>query len=239
MTKKYYDLTIKRYTANREPACWEQSFKVPVEKPTTVLQALQHVYEHEDPLLAFDYSCRYGRCGLCGVELNGKPVLACMTFIREGMNVISPLSNLRPLRDLVVDREPLEQLIKQHCIYHGGFAHKESGKLPSPGCDDPFRKVKLPDQLGKLQECVNCLCCHASCPNVGVEAAELEQFAGPYIFLRLAILQFDPGDDQDRLAQASSLGIEKCADCRKCYCPQGVPIYNKAISALLEMQGLN
>jgi succinate dehydrogenase/fumarate reductase iron-sulfur protein len=230
----YYKVTVRRYSAGHEPPNWEQAYLVPAEDRTTILQALQYIYENVDPLLAFEYSCRYGRCGLCGLEVNGKPVLACMAFISKEENLLAPLSNLERLRDLIIDRKPIERLIRKFGIYHGEAVEQvhQAKSIPEPG--GGFKNINVPDHLSKLMECVNCLCCHASCPMLKELNHDLERFAGPYIFLKLASLQFDPGDNQDRLAQAHKLGLKYCADCRKCYCPQGVPIYSGAIKPLLE-----
>lgn len=230
----YYRISVRRYSAESEPASWEQTYQVPAENRTTILQALQYIYENVDPLLAFDYSCRYGRCGLCGLEVNGKPVLACMTFINKEENHVAPLSNLKPFRDLIIDRKPVERLIRKFGIYHNDLDQKKRQVEGIPKPANKFRSMIVPEQLGKLMECVNCLCCHASCHRVKDFNHDLERFAGPYIFLKLASLQFDPGDNQDRLSHAHELGLKHCADCRKCYCPQGIPIYRGAIKPLLD-----
>jgi succinate dehydrogenase/fumarate reductase iron-sulfur protein len=230
----YYKITVRRYSADPEPARWEQTYQVPAENRTTILQALQYIYENVDPLLAFEYTCRYGRCGLCGMEVNGKPVLACMTFINKEENLVAPLSNLETLRDLIIDRKSIERLIRKIGIYHGESVQQMHQIESVPEAAGGFKIMNVPDQLGKLMECVNCLCCHASCLMLEEFKNDLERFAGPYIFLKLASLQFDPGDNQDRLAQAHELGLKHCADCGKCYCPQGIPIYRGAIKPLLE-----
>jgi len=230
----YYKITVRRYSANPKPVSWEQTYEVPAENRTTILQALQYIYENIDPLLAFEYSCRYGRCGLCGLVVNGKPVLACMTFIKKEENLLGPLPNFEPLRDLVIDRKPIERLIRKFGIYPDDSDQIKSQVKGIPEPAGRFRRMNVPERLGKLMECVNCLCCHASCPIVKEFNHDLEHFAGPYLFLKLASLQLDPGDNQDRVAQAHELGLKHCADCKKCYCPQGIPIYRGAIKLLLD-----
>ncbi|MEE2605556.1 MAG: 2Fe-2S iron-sulfur cluster-binding protein, partial [Thermoproteota archaeon] len=48
-------------------------FVVPVEKYTTVLDALLNVKSHLDHSIAVRYSCRQASCGSCGMKINGKP----------------------------------------------------------------------------------------------------------------------------------------------------------------------
>ena len=218
----------------------------------TVLQALQQVYEEQDPTLAFEYSCRYGRCGLCAAQINGKPLLACTTFLQEGETTVGPLSNLPVLRDLVIDRRPLEELIAAKKIYFTGEGDEVGGLyVPADSSRDQgefsnyrrtgsepasrklFGQLQVPESLQKLLPCFECLCCHASCPGIKAHASELDRFAGPYIFLKLAQLALHPRDIKERREQALSLGIEYCRSCRSCRCPRGIPIYREAIEPFL------
>lgn len=257
-------IRIRRFSpenGENQPASFEQLFTLPGSGKMTVLQALQQVYEEQDPTLAFEYSCRYGRCGLCAVEVNGKPLLACTTFLQEGETTIGPLSNLPVLRDLVIDRRPLEELIAAKKIYFSGKGdegdedgesdglkaptHSSSDQgAPSTGCGtspeaashELFGQLQAPESLQKLLSCIECLCCHAACPGISANRSaepDLTSFAGPYIFLKLAQLAQHPRDIKDRQQQAISLGLEYCRTCRKCRCPRGIPIYREAIEPLL------
>ena len=259
-------IRIKRYSPEQggspepgnssEPGSREELFPLPGDEKMTVLQALQQIYEEQDPTLAFEYSCRYGRCGLCAVEVNGKPRLACTTFLQEGETTIGPLSNLPVLRDLVIDRRPLENLIAAEQIFFTAkeeslIVHGESGKGPSKFAVSPgpapatgsepapgklFGQLQAPESLQKLLPCLECFCCHAACPGIaehGSAGSDLNRFAGPYIFLKLAQMALHPRDTKDRRQQALSLGLDYCRNCRSCYCPQGIPIYREAIKTLI------
>ncbi len=226
-------IIINRFKSRPEKEGTKSTFFVSVEDGATVLQALQYIYERLDPTLAFEYSCRYGRCGLCGVMVNERSVLACTTFIRAEEINIKPLANLPLVRDLVIDREPLETILKEHRIYYAANAG-EAAAGSGPGNISPgFDPVRIPGGLAKLSSCLECLCCHSACSNLDPEGTNLEGFAGPFIFLKLAQLHLDPRDHMDRKAQARRLGIEKCLNCQGCYCPQGIPVYRDAIKPLL------
>lgn len=226
-------LVINRSKNSQAKEDKKSTFIVPFDERTTVLQALQYIYEHLDPALAFEYSCRYGRCGLCGVIFNERPVLACTAFIRSEEINLKPLANLPPVRDLVIDRTPLDTFLKEQKIYYTA----DSGEtVASPGqvnIKPGFRTVKIPAGFVKLSGCLECLCCHSACSGLDHDGAKLEDFAGPFIFLKLALLHLDPRDHVDRKAQARQFGIEKCLNCRGCYCSQGIPIYREAIQLLL------
>ncbi len=224
-----YHLTIKRYHASREPAYYESRHVLQFEdERPTVLQALIAIYENEDPDLAFCYNCRYLKCGLCAVEVDGKPVLACVTPLQEGQT-IGPLANLPLHRDLVIERRSLQELLLREKIFRvpGTEKNRVEGFIPD------FPELKMPPNLEKLLGCIECLCCQASCPTLA-ESDQLAVYAGPYIFVKLAQLHLDPLDDVDRVAQAARLGIESCRACGRCSCPQDIDIQNQAI---LPLQG--
>ena len=51
-------------------------------------------YKHKEEKiddLSFRYGCRARNCGVCTVDINGKPRLACRARVKEG-DTISPLS---------------------------------------------------------------------------------------------------------------------------------------------------
>lgn len=226
-------LVINRFKNRQGKEAAKSTFIVPVEDGATVLQALQYIYENLDPTLAFEYSCRYGRCGLCGVIVNERPVLACTAFIRSEELYVKPLANLPQMRDLVIDRTPLDIFLKEQRIYYAADAGEAAISPELVGTKPIFKTVKIPETLVKLSSCLECLCCHSACSNLAPGGTELESFAGPFIFLKLAQLHFDPRDHVDRKAQARRFGIEKCLVCKGCYCPQGIPLYREAIEPLL------
>lgn len=62
-----------------------------------------------DDTLGYSYACRFQRCGLCGLVVNNKDNLACITVCREDME-IEPLRNLPIVRDLCVSgKQPQRQ----------------------------------------------------------------------------------------------------------------------------------
>ena len=89
-------------------------FQIPVQKWTTVLEAILYVKQNFDHSIAVRYSCRQASCGSCGMKINGKPALACYTKVSElNSNVITvePMNNFPIIRDLAVD---FKQLISTH-----------------------------------------------------------------------------------------------------------------------------
>ena len=60
-----------------------QSFYVEEYSSMTLFIALNIIREQQDPSLQFDFCCRAGICGSCGMVINGRPGLACHTQTRD------------------------------------------------------------------------------------------------------------------------------------------------------------
>ena len=82
-----------------------QSFYVEEYSSMTLFIALNIIREQQDPSLQFDFCCRAGICGSCGMVINGRPGLACHTQTRDLPDhiVLHPLPVFKLLGDLSVD----------------------------------------------------------------------------------------------------------------------------------------
>jgi succinate dehydrogenase/fumarate reductase iron-sulfur protein len=187
-----------------------REYHVPAPEGATVLQALQYIYEELDPHLAYRYGCRFRRCGLCGVMVDGKPRLACRVKL-ESVTEIAPLSGLPLLRSLVVNRSAYMERLQGMQLFPRGQETEILGTVH----EDPLHK--------NLMHCVECLCCVASCPDC---ITQNSNYTGPYAYVKLAQLLLDPRDTADRRAQALELGVERCAGCLKCVCPNGIKLHD-------------
>jgi succinate dehydrogenase/fumarate reductase iron-sulfur protein len=80
------------------------SFEVERFDPMTVLDVLLAVQRQHDPSLGFRYSCRVGMCNVCGVRVDGEPILACRVPLDAGQEElrIEPMEGMPVARDLVV-----------------------------------------------------------------------------------------------------------------------------------------
>ncbi len=85
--------------------------KVTVRKLSTILDAARKLDIPMPTLCHHPELSPYGGCRLCIVEIKGspKPVAACTTFAREGMEVITTSPNLEKLR-----RTTLELILSDH-----------------------------------------------------------------------------------------------------------------------------
>ena len=90
----------------------------------------------EDPI-AFDYDCREGICGSCGVMINGIPhgpvpsTATCQLFLRhfkDGDTITLEPWRARAfpvIKDLVVDRSALDRIVAA-----GGYVSVDAGSAP-------------------------------------------------------------------------------------------------------------
>lgn len=217
MTGEKITITVERSDpeGGREPVL--QPYEVPMEEGATVMGALLNVYETSEPDLAFRCGCRNRDCGLCAVDVNGKPRLACITPLRKGM-VIRPLAKLPVARDLMIDRGWIMPFLERFDLF-----------VRDGGVGEAPQRLPVPPAHASLAGCAECLSCLSTCPSFEFGR---EDVAGPYHFVKLAQLHWDPRDRVDRRAQAARLGIARCAACRKCACPLGIPIYREAVAPL-------
>jgi succinate dehydrogenase/fumarate reductase iron-sulfur protein len=212
-------IRVRRFDPGCDPEPRWEVFDLPVASGESVLGVLQRIRETSDSTLAFRYGCRFKGCGLCTVEIDGRPLPACTIRAREGMEV-GPLGSFPVLRDLAVDRRPLAELFARHRLH---LLPTEGEKLPA--------SFEVPPAYGELAKCTECLACLAGCPSFDLENGS---FGGPLAFVKLAQLHLDPRDGQDRRAQAKALGVTTCRSCEdRCSCPVGVSIYRTAIQLLL------
>ena len=224
-------LRVRRFDPLSEPQARWQEFDVPDVEGESVLGVLQRIRELFDSTLAFRYGCRFRGCGLCTLEIDGRPLPACMIRAKEGMEV-GPLGSFPVLRDLVVDRRPLTEFFARHKLH---LVLPAGGELPAT--------FEVPPAYDDLAKCTECLACLATCPSFDVgnlgnpndsDDPEKPSFGGPLTFVKLAQLHFDPRDAEDRRAQAKALGVGTCRSCQtQCSCPIGVRIHPSAIEPML------
>ena len=123
----------------------------------------------EEPV-AFESDCREGICGTCGVMINGrahgpqKATATCQLHMREFSDgdeiVIEPFraAGFPVVRDLVVDRSPLDRIIEA-----GGYISVGIGAASDANLT-PVPKVAA-DQALDAASCIGCGACVAACPN--------------------------------------------------------------------------
>lgn len=154
---------IKRQKSPDSKSYW-QTFRYDGPKDVTVTGLLDSLNYHDDlfdingdpaPRIRWECSCLQAMCGSCAMVINGKPALACETFIKD-VRLKDDTLTLEPLRkfpvicDLMVDRSIIEQNLKSSDSFIREYTK------PNP---------KAYAQQYATAKCLKCGLCLEICPN--------------------------------------------------------------------------
>ena len=159
---------------------------VPVNEHTTVLEALRWIQLHRDPTLGLRHSCFHASCGTCGVRVNGRERLACVTPISEfsGPITVDPIANLPVLHDVVVDMGPfMGRFPEPHPLV------RVSELLPEAATPDGIEMHE------RYEDCIECGLCLSACP----VAATDDTYVGPAALAYAQRLLEEPRADRDAI----------------------------------------
>lgn len=198
-------VTIFRFNPMRDKDFYYQPYAYEFQTGMTVLDVLNLLRETQDPTLSYDWCCRNGHCGLCGITVNGKPVLSCRQAANPEDMRLEPLQNLPVVKDLVIDRETYERNRPQLRL----FLERQCGEVAEPEVIDmeKFEDFKV------ASRCIECFCCVSVCPEYKKHP---HIFPGPAVFALEARHFFDPRDEMRRGLLVKSEGIEYCTECGLC-----------------------
>jgi len=198
------------------------TYRVPLTKGLTVLDALLWVKEHVDPGLALRYSCRMGICGSCGMLINGEPRLGCETQVADLKSdtiEVGPLTNFPVVRDVATD---FTDFFSHHRRIRPYLIRPENGTLEPPAQELSQTEA---EKLAYYQftMCIMCGLCDAACPVVAFD----REFLGPQALAqayRFAADTRDRGWSERRETVDTAHGCFRCELAGSCsaVCPKGV-----------------
>ena len=174
-----------------------QEFHVMIPEQAYVLDALEAGWR-QDSSLMFRHSCHHASCGSCGMRIQGRERLSCITpafgVARRGVIRLEPLRNFLVVADLVVDMNPLAhklERVKAHVITDEAWP--------------------------RFVNCIECGLCISACP----ASATSREYLGPAV-LAAAIRNMD--DPEVRSQVEGQNGIWRCHSAFECteVCPAGV-----------------
>jgi len=207
------------------------NYKCEVTEGMVVLDAIHKIQSNQANDLACRWNCKAGKCGSCGVEINGKPKLACMTrmneFEEEQTVVITPLKSFPVIKDIVSDvswnYKQNEKIIP--------FSPSEKDKEK-----DFVMMQKDVDRVQHFRKCIECYLCQNVC-HVIRDNDTKENFVGPRFMARLASLEMHPYDRADRIPDIKNDHGSGMCNITKCcteVCPEEIQITDDAIIPLKE-----
>jgi succinate dehydrogenase / fumarate reductase iron-sulfur subunit len=220
-------LRIQRQDGPDEPSRWE-SFEVEREPLMNVISCLQHIQrrprttEGKDvPPVAWECSCLEEICGACTMVINGRVRQACSALVDQLSQPIElrPMSKFPVVRDLVVDRRPLFEALKQVKAWIEIDGTHDLGFGPRQSQDDQ-------DATYPLSKCMTCGCCVEACPNYH----EKSPFIGPQAVSQVRLFNMHPSGRMHAHERLETLmgvgGIAYCGKSQNCVevCPKEIPL---------------
>lgn len=188
----------------------------------------QLIARNEDPV-AFDFDCREGICGSCGMLINGVAhgplggMATCQLHMRhfdDGATIsIEPFraESFPLVKDLIIDRSALDRIIQA-----GGYISVSTGSAPEAN------NILIPEQTAEraldAAACIGCGACVAACPNA---AAQL------FTAAKVTHLRTLPQGQPERYARAERMvrkmeaeGFGSCTNYAECeaVCPVEISI---------------
>ena len=202
-----------------------QTFELEEAESMTLFIALNEIRQTMDPSLQFDFVCRAGICGSCGMIINGRPGLACRTLTRNLPECITlaPLPAFELIGDLSVNTgkwmrgmsEHLETWVHQRDLDKADIDRLEERMEPD-----------LAEKIYELERCIECGCCIAACGTARMR----EDFVGAVGLNQITRFRLDPRDERSDADFYSLVGDESgvfgCMTLLGCedYCPKDLPL---------------
>lgn len=221
--RRVVNLRVYRRNPKQGKSSHFDKFEVPIQRWTTVLDALLHAKSYLDKSIAIRYSCRMASCGSCGMKINGIPRLACYTKVSEideDIITCEPLPNFPIIRDLVTD---FSDFFEHHRSMEP-FVHNPNADIVDKNSLTEF--IQSPEDVEKYLQfsyCIKCGLCYSACPSVGSDT----KFAGPQALAQAYRYFADNRDDATRSRLDivdTKHGIWRCHFAGSCsvVCPKGV-----------------
>ena len=201
-----------------------QSYELDEAEGMTLFIALNEIREAQDPSLQFDFVCRAGICGSCGMMINGRPALACRTLTKNLELEISlaPLPVFELIADLSVDTGKWMRGMSEglEAWVHMKEQEVDLGRL------EERMEPELAEKIYELDRCIECGCCIAGCGTVRMR----EDFVGAAGLNKIARFRLDPRDqrsDDDFFELiGDDNGVFGCMSLLGCHdvCPKNLPL---------------
>ena len=240
--KRQLRIHIVRYNPqDPETAPRLQTFEVEEAVGMTLYVALTEIRETQDASLNFDFVCRAGICGSCGMLINGRPALACRALTLDlGQDItLAPLPVFELISDLSVNtgkwmRDMSERLET--------WIHTQTEAIDLSAMEEVMEPA-LAREIYELERCIECGCCIAACGTVQMRP----DFVGAVGLNKLARFRLDPRDIRDDANFYELVGDESgvfgCMTLLGCedMCPKDLPLATQIafLRRKMAMQGLH
>jgi fumarate reductase iron-sulfur subunit len=202
----------------------QQTYELEQTEGMTLFVALSEIRDTLDPSLQFDFVCRAGICGSCGMVINGKPGLACRTLTKNvGPDItLAPLPFFRMVGDLSVDTGNWMRGMSERLQT---WVHLKEEKVDFKRIEEPM-DPDLAEKIYELDRCIECGCCVAACGTARMR----EDFVGAVGLNKMARYRLDPRDKRTDADYYELIGDDNgvfgCMSLLACHdvCPKDLPL---------------
>ncbi|MCB1701240.1 MAG: fumarate reductase iron-sulfur subunit [Pseudomonadales bacterium] len=211
----------------RDPASVPQlqTFELEEADSMTLFIALNEIRERQDPSLQFDFVCRAGICGSCGMIINGRPGLACRTLTRDLPDniVLAPLPAFELIGDLSVNTGKWMRGMSERLET---WVHTQGLEQLDVDAIEEAMEPALAEQIYELERCIECGCCVAACGTARMR----EDFVGAVGLNQITRFRLDPRDERTDAEFYELVGDESgvfgCMTLLGCedMCPKDLPL---------------
>jgi fumarate reductase iron-sulfur subunit len=202
-----------------------QSFEIEEADSMTLFIALNEIREQQDPSLQFDFVCRAGICGSCGMIINGRPGLACRTLTKDLPDTITlaPLPGFELIGDLSVNTGKWMRGMSEHLetwVHQQGLEQVDIDRV------EDRMEPDLAEEIYELERCIECGCCIAACGTAQMR----DDFVGAAGLNQITRFRLDPRDERSDAdfyeLVGDDSGVFGCMTLLGCedMCPKDLPL---------------
>src|SRR6478735_5433302 len=190
----------------------------------TLFMALSEIREKQEPSLQFDFVCRAGICGSCGMMINGRPGLACRTLTKNvGPDItLAPLPVFKLVGDLSVDTGTWMRAMSERLET---WLHMKEAEVDLQRIEARM-EPELAEEIYLIDRCIECGCCVAGCGTARMRP----DFVGAVGLNKIGRFRLDPRDSRDDEdfyeLVGDDNGVFGCMSLLACHdvCPKQLPL---------------
>ncbi|NDY95673.1 fumarate reductase iron-sulfur subunit [Wenzhouxiangella limi] len=199
------------------------SFELEEYEGMTLFIALNEIRDRFAPDLQYDFVCRAGICGSCGMVVNGRPGLACRTLTSTlpAEITLAPLPLFKLIGDLSVDTGEWMRGMSERLET---WVHEQT--TPDIHALEERMEPELAEEIYELDRCIECGCCIAACGTARMR----EDFVGAVGLNKIARFRLDPRDQRTDADFYQVIGDDNgvfgCMSLLGCHdvCPKDLPL---------------
>ena len=228
LARSTIELRIRRQDTPSAAPRWEE-FSLPQQPDMSVISCLMEIRKRPvtrrgapTTPVVWDCSCLEEVCGACTMLVNGVPRQSCAVLVDTlpgGVITLEPLTKFLVVRDLIVDRQPMFDALRQVKAW-----------LPIDGTHDPGPGPRLAESVREVAyefaRCMTCGCCMEACPQYHGRS----DFLGPAPIAQVRLFNAHPTDALNVAERLETImgrgGLADCGNAQNCIevCPKEIPL---------------